>query len=74
MPADAKGTEEFLEEVARVEEELQQADVLLQYQTSVLRSKHMSQKKNYRTAIDEKNAEEEYEEITIFRVRVKQND
>ena len=66
VPADAKGTEEFLEEVARVEEELQQPDSAPVISNSQLPEiKTYESEEELQAAIDEKNAEEEYEEITI---------
>lgn len=66
VPADAKGTEEFLEEVARVEEELQRPDSAPVISNSQLPDiKTYESEEELQAAIDEKNAEEEYEEITI---------
>ena len=66
VPADAKGTEEFLEEVARVEEELQRPDSAPIISNSQLPEiKTYESEEELQAAIDEKNAEEEYEEITI---------
>ena len=66
VPADAKGTEEFLEEVARVEEELQRPDSAPVISNSQLPEiKTYESEEELQAAIDEKNAEEEYEEITI---------
>ena len=66
VPADAKGTEEILEEDARVEEELQRPDSAPVISNSQLPEiKSYESEEELQAAIDEKNAEEEYEEITI---------